>query len=768
MPENNKNKSKAKVEKVEPYQPKSQEDFDYRNNMYNDSLNLHLGTLMQDKLMGPKSSPKLKDKTTWTTKDLKQGRKKGPIRMSDGTVILDYNGKPMISSKDFQNEYDQFHNDQGQKEYGPWARKEDEKLIKYYKSLGFTDKDIMYHSSPDLVNDKIKPIYTYDDGTAFSPYYKKPVQQILPYTDSTDNKMLNDFNKDTSVVIQKTNPVNTVKDSTNFEKTKPVESPNIQKYSSAKQLQLQGKPSGYVNEGNKKGRVEVKANGGWLDNLPNTNTKKYGNGGLLKRADGSYSRPGLWDNIRANKGSGKAPTKQMLEQEKKIKNKYEEGGWVDGLDNKVKFKNGGTTNTSKLNLPVIPKSQQEAESLLDNKEYQKQQWRNNLPAPITKEQWNKRKLASGKVEESTSPLDFIPALDVAGLTFKGAGMLTKGALKTLKNLKQETLYKGINPVGYGAKEKIKDFIPNTIKYTLKPDEKITDIGLKLSSSSLNTAKDLKKAKIKFNNSKKLTEEEFKALPMEEAFELYSPKQVKEIISKGENRSDAFRIGLGLEQKNNTFNKISDDLYRINPEKFNPSKGHLVSLDNDINTFLQKESVYSGEHPGVKLMEKYNKVTSPTIKTPYGEYSINDITNYLKKPGDKVKPWQQSRIVEKSKNPKFENSIYDADQNGIMGSFRWDVKKTPEGHLHYQSNDRWDINPWENRGKINVKNDELDDALRTKHFKSPLQNVEMLKLMGGKPFNIQNNFIVNPSDYSVVKKYNKGGWLDKKNNWLDNL
>ena len=40
---------------------------------------------------------------------------------------------------------------------------------------------------------------------------------------------------------------------------------------------------------------------------------------LLKRKDGSYSQRGLWDNIRAAKGSGKAPTKAMLKQEKKIK-----------------------------------------------------------------------------------------------------------------------------------------------------------------------------------------------------------------------------------------------------------------------------------------------------------------------------------------------------------------------------------------------------------------------------------------------------------------
>ena len=44
-------------------------------------------------------------------------------------------------------------------------------------------------------------------------------------------------------------------------------------------------------------------------------------GQMIKRADGSYSRRGLWDNIRANKGSGKKPTKEMLKQERKIKSK---------------------------------------------------------------------------------------------------------------------------------------------------------------------------------------------------------------------------------------------------------------------------------------------------------------------------------------------------------------------------------------------------------------------------------------------------------------
>lgn len=49
---------------------------------------------------------------------------------------------------------------------------------------------------------------------------------------------------------------------------------------------------------------------------------------MLKRADGSVSQKGLWDNLRSkaakNKATGakpKAPTKAMLSQEKKIKAK---------------------------------------------------------------------------------------------------------------------------------------------------------------------------------------------------------------------------------------------------------------------------------------------------------------------------------------------------------------------------------------------------------------------------------------------------------------
>ena len=60
-------------------------------------------------------------------------------------------------------------------------------------------------------------------------------------------------------------------------------------------------------------------------NFPGNYVTEYpqmGKGGqMIKRKDGSYSQRGLWDNIRANKGSGKKPTPEMLKQERKIKSK---------------------------------------------------------------------------------------------------------------------------------------------------------------------------------------------------------------------------------------------------------------------------------------------------------------------------------------------------------------------------------------------------------------------------------------------------------------
>lgn len=66
--------------------------------------------------------------------------------------------------------------------------------------------------------------------------------------------------------------------------------------------------------------------------ISGTGIKMAKAGQMIKRKDGSYSRRGLWDNIRANRGSGRKPTKEMLRQERKIKAKEAEAGMdITGL-----------------------------------------------------------------------------------------------------------------------------------------------------------------------------------------------------------------------------------------------------------------------------------------------------------------------------------------------------------------------------------------------------------------------------------------------------
>ena len=77
---------------------------------------------------------------------------------------------------------------------------------------------------------------------------------------------------------------------------------------------------------------------------------------MIKRKDGSYSQRGLWDNIRANKGSGKKPTKEMLEQERKIKNKNKMGGKRKLMKKeKMMYQTGGGNELAGIDAKKFPK-----------------------------------------------------------------------------------------------------------------------------------------------------------------------------------------------------------------------------------------------------------------------------------------------------------------------------------------------------------------------------------------------------------------------------
>jgi len=99
------------------------------------------------------------------------------------------------------------------------------------------------------------------------------------------------------------------------------------------------------------------------------NNDEYSQGGeMIKRADGSYSRRGLWDNMRANKGSGKEPTKEMLEQERKIKAKegHADGGIADWWYNNMRSQQYRDENYSPSEMKAMRK---EEEAQLNDPDY---------------------------------------------------------------------------------------------------------------------------------------------------------------------------------------------------------------------------------------------------------------------------------------------------------------------------------------------------------------------------------------------------------------
>ena len=321
---------------------------------------------------------------------------------------------------------------------------------------------------------------------------------------------------------------------------------------------------------------------------------------------------------------------------------------------------------------------------------------------------------TGTVETA---LDVAGALPMAGSAIKGI----PSALSDLKNLKQEAIYNAIDPADYGAKQKILSAPKTFFKNILDPEGRAERIG-------------------------KILDQGWGS---------------NDVIRQGQNRLDSWRLGLGLDQKYGTFTRTPEGYYSINSMEPTPEK--LVMLHNDIqaHNFQNSKSFYTGRNPLEILTERYGRITEP--------YLFND-PKYNPKNFD-IEPWEQRRIVGKyADNPNFDSYIFDSDkEHNIMGGYRWDVKKMTDGNLHFQSNDTWDLHPWKKRGFFATEHLKdrtgLFDQMARKNENKFLENIEALKLLGGKPFDIQNNFIVDPKTYKIIHKYKEGGVIkDDRGQW----
>lgn len=322
----------------------------------------------------------------------------------------------------------------------------------------------------------------------------------------------------------------------------------------------------------------------------------------------------------------------------------------------------------------------------------------------------------GLIHSGEAVLGIAPAIG-------GVSNAAKEVYPILRNTKQEFIYNAIDPLGYGAIDKVKRFPKTFYRNVTNPVERPFRIGKDFSSQLGDEA----------------------------------------AVTIGKKRLDAWRTGLQLPQKYETFTKTGPNTYTINNMQ-GISPKDFSALWNDIrarNFANSNSGIYSGENPLVALSEEYEKISTPTVNTEYGPMNFADMKRYLRKKGDvpQLEPWKQGRIVEDAKNSNYKWSVYDNDNtNGIMAGYRWDVTKTPTGQLKFKYNDTWDLHPWAPRGETAVI-DPADEwaknfraAEMAKHAFKPLQNVEALRLLGGKPFNIEGEFIVDPKTMEIVQGY----------------
>ena len=126
------------------------------------------------------------------------------------------------------------------------------------------------------------------------------------------------------------------------------------------------------------------------------------------------------------------------------------------------------------------------------------------------------------------------------------------------------------------------------------------------------------------------------------------------------------------------------------------------------------------------------------------------------------PWVRSRHAKLNELQPFSGvstgKVWDNDQFGVMGGFGWDINDHPQG-LQFTTNDIWDLNPWEKRGHAYLNPTDAAKQIAASSFFKPLQNVEALKLVGGKPFLIENNFVVDPKTYKTLDSWEEGGNVD---------
>jgi len=313
------------------------------------------------------------------------------------------------------------------------------------------------------------------------------------------------------------------------------------------------------------------------------------------------------------------------------------------------------------------------------------------------------------------------------------------------------IYKGVNPASYSILSKVKAVPTELFNTAVNNSTRPFRVGMSLKYGHQSQMDDLLK-------STDLSLKEFKRMSDADKMQLFDQRSLNSIEDVGKRRLDAWAVGLGLPQEYSTLQQIDDNKFRMLDTEYSPM--YFNELYNDLRALGYENTMTAGHNPLEDLSREFyktqlqNQYTDPLdLNERMRQEDLMRIFGYS--------PWKRTRNARL--NPKSfsgidTGSVYDNDAYGVMGGFRWDIDNTDKG-LQFKTSDVWDLNPFEKRGSAYLKpSDRTKKALESSYFK-PLENLEALKLVGGKPFLIENTFDVDPKTYKTLDSYEEGGDID---------
>ena len=307
--------------------------------------------------------------------------------------------------------------------------------------------------------------------------------------------------------------------------------------------------------------------------------------------------------------------------------------------------------------------------------------------------------------------------------------VTYGTLKGGKKLLQEAIYRGVEPLDYRLKDKVRDFVPNLIKNSRRTaDERALELGYNMHDGiSMNG---------RINKSRPMTKTEIVSDIKNKGWNPnITDQEIFEKINishrRGADLLDAFNMGLRRKQNWDTFTEIGDNTFRINNQSINipnaSARETEVPFFSRMDTFLNRHNKYLENLDEYKRFREEFKDSSEEMLREYG---ISKPTFDLQTSFGHFEPGKNRFHIHGNKGAG----------DLIRGSYTVDVNpSTGGGPIKFTSIDNWDLNPLEG---------------------TKFKDLEFLRLVGGKPYTIKNTYEVDPQTFNVLRSYKKGGYLKK--------